>query len=319
MNRTVCAMLAMFVSDNQRNWDVFLAKVVFAYNTSKHQTTGVTPFQLFHGRSARLPLDVACGAEHCPADAVCSASELDEIRERVVESIKRAAASRAERHESVSNQIQYVEGDFVWLHRGVRRKGLSPKLQRPWTGPYQVVEVLSPQTYRVRLAAPGRRTSMVVHHDRIKPCVVREEEAYNEDAPDAQCRDPSPHPGNGEESGAAECLDDPADDAVVWSYVAEPEPRDTLAPSVPRETDSDAVARSDRSLSVSGGAGLDGEVIGSREEGTDVGSPRLDGGVVGDPHPPSASDGEREDTSRDSVRRSGRTRRPPDMFGEWTV
>ena len=38
-NKTVCAMLAMFVAEKQRDWDSILPKVVFAYNTCKHETT----------------------------------------------------------------------------------------------------------------------------------------------------------------------------------------------------------------------------------------------------------------------------------------
>ena len=60
--------LGRFVSENQRDWDTVVSKMVSAYNTSKHESTGVTTLELFHGRPAGLPLDITCGGADCPAD-----------------------------------------------------------------------------------------------------------------------------------------------------------------------------------------------------------------------------------------------------------
>ena len=60
-NRTLEAMLAKNVKDNQRDWDQWLQKVLFAYRTSLHETTGFTPFHLVFGRTPNLPVDVMLG------------------------------------------------------------------------------------------------------------------------------------------------------------------------------------------------------------------------------------------------------------------
>ncbi|KAL5509722.1 hypothetical protein EMCRGX_G005140 [Ephydatia muelleri] len=57
-NRTLLDMLSMAVKDDERDWDLLLPTLLFAYRTSRHVTTGVTPFQLMYGRDARLPEDV---------------------------------------------------------------------------------------------------------------------------------------------------------------------------------------------------------------------------------------------------------------------
>ncbi len=52
-------------------------------------------------------------------------------------------------------------------------RGRTPKLHRPWKGPYVVVKALSDVTYRIQLEAPGgrrRRQRLVVHFNRLKPC-----------------------------------------------------------------------------------------------------------------------------------------------------
>ena len=179
-NGTVCSMLSMFVADDQKNWDTYLAKVTFAYNTSVHESTKETPFLLFMGREPRLPADVTCGAEGCAASSVLSEDKKQEIHRKVSESIRAAASRRAEMRAAHSHQVSYQVGDFVWLHNPVRKVGKSPKLCRPWTGPFQVVSVLSPVTYRIQLSGVRcRRRTSVVHHDRLKACVCREDEAYN--------------------------------------------------------------------------------------------------------------------------------------------
>ena len=57
-NRTLIDMLSMAVSDNERDWDLQLSTLLFAYRTSKHETTGTTPFFLMFGRDPWLPEDM---------------------------------------------------------------------------------------------------------------------------------------------------------------------------------------------------------------------------------------------------------------------
>ncbi|CAF0925457.1 unnamed protein product [Brachionus calyciflorus] len=49
-NRTIEQMLACYVAEEQAEWNLFLKKIVFAYNTSIHATTGLTPFEVVYGR-----------------------------------------------------------------------------------------------------------------------------------------------------------------------------------------------------------------------------------------------------------------------------
>ncbi len=57
-NRTLQSMLTCFVSDHQKDWDVLLPYVDFAYNTAVHSSTDCTPFELTSGRKPRVPIDL---------------------------------------------------------------------------------------------------------------------------------------------------------------------------------------------------------------------------------------------------------------------
>ena len=54
-NRTLLAMLAMFVSREHDNWDDLLPFMMLAYNTTVHTTTGYTPYRLVFGEKCNLP------------------------------------------------------------------------------------------------------------------------------------------------------------------------------------------------------------------------------------------------------------------------
>ena len=56
--QTTKAMLRAHVDDNQTNWDVLLNKATFAYNSSVHTATKLTPFELQYRRKPMIPIDI---------------------------------------------------------------------------------------------------------------------------------------------------------------------------------------------------------------------------------------------------------------------
>ncbi|KRX28968.1 hypothetical protein T06_13877, partial [Trichinella sp. T6] len=58
MNRTLIDMLAKVSIDQPEDWDVHLDRVLLAYRSSVHHTTGATPCLIIFGRELRLPVDV---------------------------------------------------------------------------------------------------------------------------------------------------------------------------------------------------------------------------------------------------------------------
>ena len=54
------------------------------------------------------------------------------------------------RYDIRANSTGFNPGDKVWLYNPRRTKGKSPKLQRDWEGPYQVVTRLNDVVYRIQ-------------------------------------------------------------------------------------------------------------------------------------------------------------------------
>ena len=61
VNGTIKNLLWNYCQNDPKNWTNCLSQVVFAYNTSIHNTTGYSPFFLKHGSHPRLPTDIVMG------------------------------------------------------------------------------------------------------------------------------------------------------------------------------------------------------------------------------------------------------------------
>ena len=60
-NRTLQEILSNFVSENHHDWDQWVDQAVFAYNTSAHESTGLSPYELVFGHPPRMPIEVELG------------------------------------------------------------------------------------------------------------------------------------------------------------------------------------------------------------------------------------------------------------------
>ena len=71
-SHTFCQSISMYVSSNQKDWDIHIPAILFGFRVAVSETTGDTPFFSLYGREARLPLDVSLIP---PADPSSSISE----------------------------------------------------------------------------------------------------------------------------------------------------------------------------------------------------------------------------------------------------
>ena len=95
-NRTIEDMLSKFVSANQRDWDEYLPLLLLAYRSSVHESTKQTPYMMFFGRHALLPVDLLC-CPPCNETKMTSNEYVLELQERLhkVHSIARTEMNKA--------------------------------------------------------------------------------------------------------------------------------------------------------------------------------------------------------------------------------
>ena len=144
------------------------------YNTSKHVSTGYTPFYLMFGRQPKMPLDIIYGlapnqtVEHC--QYVANLRKTMELAYQLTrENMQTAAIWQKENYDLKVHGDKFTPGQLVWLCNPVVSKGNSRKLLSPWVGPYRVIKSLLDTVYRIQDTRANRKRQ-VVHFDRLKPC-----------------------------------------------------------------------------------------------------------------------------------------------------
>ncbi|GBM52432.1 Retrovirus-related Pol polyprotein from transposon 412 [Araneus ventricosus] len=171
-NRTILNNLSLFVSRNQADWDTHLPLFLLAYRSAEHEVTGLTPAEMLFGRTLRLPCDILFGR---PSETPSSPIEymknlearLESVHAFARERIKLASERMKTRYDSRATDHHFKEGDLVWMYNPKRRRGLSPKLQQNWEGPYTVVKKLNDVVYRVQRSP--RAKPKVIHINRLAP------------------------------------------------------------------------------------------------------------------------------------------------------
>ena len=56
-NQTLCGLIKSLPSEDRRKWPDMIKHLVFIYNSTPHQVTGVSPYTLMYGREPNLPID----------------------------------------------------------------------------------------------------------------------------------------------------------------------------------------------------------------------------------------------------------------------
>ena len=141
----------MYVAKNQKDWNDFIALILFAHRTSIAEAIGDSPFYCLYGREPRLPVDVKFLP---PAADDLSTSVLDH-RKRIVEkvelsrnlareNIQRSEQKMEENYYRNASQLLFEIGQRVWVYTPKTKKGLSKKLLYNWFGLYRIVEQSSP-------------------------------------------------------------------------------------------------------------------------------------------------------------------------------
>ncbi|KAJ8944416.1 hypothetical protein NQ318_023189 [Aromia moschata] len=168
----------------------FLHLFLLAYRSSVHETTGQTPASIVMGRELRLPCDLKFGCT--PGDDVAGEDyvstlrqRMDDIHERVRSNIQGASDRMKETYDINANDGRYQPGNQVWLYNPQRRRGLSPKLQSSWEGPYEVVTRINDVVYRIQKLPRGK--PRVVHFNRLAPFA-----GSNDEQAEARVRHVSP-------------------------------------------------------------------------------------------------------------------------------
>lgn len=171
--RTIKSIIRAYVGPYQDDWDQHLAAVEFALNDAKHASSGFSPFFLNYGQNPRTPLSLTAETEDAPQSEDVRAfvarlrQDLSAARAEILKAQQRQA-EQANRHR---RDMRFAVGDRVLLAASFWRlpdvEGNSRKLSSKYCGPFKVLEVVTPVTYRLDLP-PGIKSHPVIHISHLR-------------------------------------------------------------------------------------------------------------------------------------------------------
>jgi hypothetical protein len=170
------ALRALIVQNEARqtSWEDLLQPIIYAMNTTVSTVTGYTPFRLMFGRDPNTPLHLLFGRPDLQSRE--SVHEyVAQLQDSFVQAHKLARGNIARAVERRRRQYNEDEKGFsvgqrVWLFSPVNPLGLARKLTTHWTGPWTILERLSPLLYRIKGESTWniRKLEQVVSVDRLK-------------------------------------------------------------------------------------------------------------------------------------------------------
>ncbi len=171
-NRTLLSMLGTLNTTQKRQWSRYVSQLVHAYNSTKSDATGYSPYFLMFGREARLPVDICFETE----EEIVSHSQYVEGLKRDLKRAYELAEETATKvhmrnkkaYDKVIRHQTLTEGDRVLVENlGIRGKH---KLQSRWNQLPHVVVNKYPDlpVYTIRPEGGMGRTR-VLHRDHLLP------------------------------------------------------------------------------------------------------------------------------------------------------
>ena len=134
---TVKDLLKTCMKDKQNEWDENLKLICMGYNTSVHETTGHTPFELTFGRTANMPSTIATTPS-------ITQEQLFKLWKTRHDNYLRKAHEITERNKQryyrdqkrkiIKLQTVFNVNDLVYLHNDHKRH----KLDDQWFGPFRI-------------------------------------------------------------------------------------------------------------------------------------------------------------------------------------
>jgi translation initiation factor IF-1 len=155
VNRTLSTMLRAILKDNLRLWEECLPHIEFAYNSSIHSTTKLSPFMVVYDFNPCAPIDLL---PLPPSEIVnLDATQRSEFILKLHETTKLQIEKMNEKYQIAASkgrkEVKLEPGDLVWVHLrkdrfpNLRKSKLMPRA----AGPFKVLEKINDNAYKLEL------------------------------------------------------------------------------------------------------------------------------------------------------------------------
>ncbi|XP_075054044.1 uncharacterized protein LOC142140083 [Mixophyes fleayi] len=162
-------MMGTLDTKKKAHWSRHISHLVHAYNCTKNESTGYSPYLLMFGREARLPIDICFGMDTADPQEKPHLKYVEQLKQELKEAYRlaEAAASKAGQRNKGRYDLQVKEhilepGDRVLLrHLGLPGKH---KLANRWRKDPHVVVAKLPDIPAYRIRPEGLTGPIKTYH-----------------------------------------------------------------------------------------------------------------------------------------------------------
>ena len=172
-------MFVKYVQNKKHDWEDYISTCVYAYNTSKHESSKFCPFTIMFGRSAVLPIDLKLSSDVATslktdqnADEMIEENQIhrEKMMEKVKANIVAAQARQKEQYDKKHHDPEiFAEGALVLKKDMTRKKRAGGKMDYKWIGPYRIVKSMGKGLYQIESTDQSNVKIQRVHGIHLKP------------------------------------------------------------------------------------------------------------------------------------------------------
>lgn len=195
LDGTLARILRAYVDNNQSNWDTQLMWALYVYNTTVHESTGYSPYQVLHGLDPRSALKNDEVGDSIEVDRLNNLRQLIRKKTNSNNEEVQGAQKREYDRRHVKSTIQV--GDLVMARESTVPTGWSNKFYPKWYGPCVVVSIIgdrnNPKAVAILDCVSLKRKNISMND--VKPYLDREDrkEATLSEEGEALAHNPDHH------------------------------------------------------------------------------------------------------------------------------
>lgn len=156
VNQVLKSMLRATCNHHQTDWKSLLTQAEFTYNDRANSSTKHSPFYANCGFNPRTAADLVFDVERDGSSPSATLDKLRRVNAEVRDNIEFAQLRMIESHDQKIEKTEFKKGDLVLLSSKLTtapylQNRPSASLQHKWSGPYEVIEAVGKNAYRLKL------------------------------------------------------------------------------------------------------------------------------------------------------------------------
>ncbi|XP_060557360.1 uncharacterized protein LOC132717812 [Ruditapes philippinarum] len=186
-NRTLLDMLGTLENSQKSDWKKYINSLVFAYNCTPHESTGIAPYELMFGRSPRLPIDTMFENAREHTSNKNTREYIDDLKERmertrqiVEQHTDKAKQKQKKQYDKKIRGAKIEIGDRVLVKILAHREGKHKLADRFEEDIYKVIDQPRKEIPVFQVRSPNG-TVKTLHRNHLHPVNYLDDNEDNKD------------------------------------------------------------------------------------------------------------------------------------------